>query len=331
MADDYYQILGVEKNASQADIQKAYRTLARKYHPDLHPDDKTAKTQFQKVQAAFDVLNDTSKRELYDRYGSAFESAAAAGASGAGAGPRGGQTWYTQGSPGGFEELDFGQMFGERFGQSEGGGTPFADLFGGFQRAAQTGGKGRKGRAAEQPGPDLQSEIEVPFQTAIQGGKIDFGVQRGPGKTDRMEVKIPPGIQDGAKIRLRGQGGPGVGKAPAGDLLLTVHVAAHPFFQRRGNDLIVRVPITMAEAIDGAKVDVPTPSGAISLRIPPRTSSGAKLRVRGHGVKAKDGAAGDLYAEVQIVLPPVIDDATAEAIRKLDQDHPTNPRRDLHW
>src|ERR1700690_3380058 len=102
MADDYYQILGVEKNASQADIQKAYRTLARKYHPDLHPDDKTAKTQFQKVQAAFDVLNDTSKRELYDRYGSAFESAAAAGASGAGAGPRGGQTWYTQGSPGGF-------------------------------------------------------------------------------------------------------------------------------------------------------------------------------------------------------------------------------------
>jgi DnaJ-class molecular chaperone len=330
MADDYYQTLGVEKNAAQADIQKAYRDLARKYHPDLHPDDKTAKAKFQKVQAAFDVLNDTSKRELYDRYGSAFESAAAAGASGPSAGPRGGQAWYPQGSPGGFEELDFGQMFGDRFGQAEGGGSPFADLFGGFQRAA-AGGKGRKGRAAEQPGPDLQSEIEVPFQTAIQGGKIDFGVQRGPGKTDRMEVKIPPGIQDGAKIRLRGQGGPGVGKAPAGDLLLTVHVAAHPSFQRRGNDLIVRVPITMAEAIDGAKVDVPTPSGAISLRIPPRTSSGAKLRVRGHGIKTKEGVAGDLYAEVQIVLPPEIDDATAEAIRKLDKDHPTNPRRDLHW
>ncbi|HEY2826804.1 MAG TPA: DnaJ domain-containing protein, partial [Pirellulales bacterium] len=144
MADDYYQVLGVDKNASQADIQKAYRSLARKFHPDLHPDDKTAKEKFQKVQAAFDVLNDTSKRELYDRYGSAFESAAAGGA-GAGAAPRGGQSWYTQGTPGGYEEIDFGQLFGERFGEgggAGGGGSPFADLFGGFQRAAQAGGKG---------------------------------------------------------------------------------------------------------------------------------------------------------------------------------------------
>lgn len=334
MADDYYQVLGVEKNASQADIQKAYRTLARKYHPDLHPDDKTAKEKFQKVQAAFDVLNDTSKRELYDRYGSAFESAAA-GAGGAGkAGPRAGGQWYTQGTPGGFEEIDLGQLFGERFGQQGeggGGGSPFADIFGGFQRAAQAGGKGRRGRAAEQPGPDVQSEIEIPFQTSIQGGKVEMGVQRGPGKVDRMNVKIPPGIQDGAKIRLRGQGGPGVGKAPAGDLLLTVHVAPHPYYQRRGNDLIVRVPITLAEAVAGAKVDVPTPGGVISLRIPPRTSSGSKLRVRGQGIKLKDDTVGDLYAEVQIMLPPAIDDATAKAIRKLDVEHPTNPRRDLRW
>jgi curved DNA-binding protein len=333
MADDYYQILGVDKNASQADIQKAYRTLARKFHPDLHPDDKTAKEKFQKVQAAFDVLNDTSKRELYDRYGSAFESAAAGGGPGVGPGPRGGQSWYTQGGPGGFEEIDFGQMFGDRFGQEGGGGgggSPFADLFGGFQRAAA--GKGKRGRgAAEQRGPDLQSEIEVPFQTAIQGEKVEFGVQRGPGKTDRMEVKIPAGITDGAKIRLRGQGGPGAGKGLAGDLLLTVHVATHPYFQRRGNDLIVRVPVTLAEAITGAKVDVPSPSGAISLRIPPRTSSGSKLRIRGHGLKPKEGTPGDLYAEVQIVLPPEIDEATIEAIRKLDSEHPTNPRRDLHW
>jgi curved DNA-binding protein len=329
MADDYYQILGVEKNASQADIQKAYRTLARKYHPDLHPDDKTAKEKFQKVQAAFDVLNEASKRELYDRYGSAFESAAAAGAGG-GAGPRGGQ-WHTQGTPGGFEEIDFGQLFGERYGESGGGGSPFAGLFGGFQRAAQAGGKGRRGRAADQPGTDVQSEIEIPFPTAIQGGKVEVGVQRAPGKVDRIEVKIPAGILDGGKIRLRGQGGPGAGKAAAGDLLLTVHVAVHPYFQRRGNDLIVRVPITLAEAVTGAKVDVPTPSGAISLRIPPRTSSGSKLRIRGHGLKLKDGGAGDLYAEVQIVLPAVIDEATAEAIRKLDAEHPTNPRSELRW
>jgi curved DNA-binding protein len=331
MADDYYQILGVERNATQADIQKAYRTLARKYHPDLHPDDKKAKENFQKVQGAFDVLNDPSKRELYDRYGSAFESAAAAGAAGGGAGPRGAQ-WHTQAGPGGYEEIDFGQLFGERFGQEGGGGTsPFADLFGGFQRAAQSGGRGKRGRTADQPGPDIQSEIEVPFQTAVQGGKVDVSIQRAPGKIDRIEVKIPAGINDGGKIRLRGQGGPGSGKAPAGDLLLTVHVAAHPFFTRRGNDLIVRVPITLSEAVGGAKVDVPTPTGEISLRIPPRTSSGAKLRVRGHGLKSKDGTPGDLYAEVQIVLPSNIDEATAEAIRKLDAENPSNPRRELKW
>ena len=112
---------------------------------------------------------------------------------------------------------------------------------------------------------------------------------------------------------------------------MTIHVAPHPFFQRRGNDLIVRVPITLSEAVTGAKVDVPSPSGTISLRIPPRTNSGAKLRVRGHGIKPKNGSAGDLYAEVQIVLPPVIDDASVEAIRKLDEQHPTNPRSDLRW
>jgi curved DNA-binding protein len=325
MADDYYQVLGVDKNATPADIQKAYRNLARKYHPDLHPDDKSAKQKFQKVQAAFDVLNDSKKRELYDRYGSAFESAAAGAGGG---GPRPGQTWSTQGGPG-FDEIDISQLFGQGYEQS-GGGSPFADLFGSFRRGGSAG-KGRKSRAAGQPGDDVQSEIEIPFQMSIEGGKVEVGVQRPDGKTDRIDVKIPVGIKDGAKIRLRGQGGPGTGGAAAGDILLTVHVASHPFFQRRDNDLIVRVPITLAEAVSGAKVDVPTPSGTISLRVPPRTSSGTKLRVRGHGVKPKSGAPGDLYADVQIILPAMIDDATAEAIQKLDQSQPTQPRRDLRW
>jgi DnaJ-class molecular chaperone len=327
VADDYYETLGVAKNASQADIQKAYRGLARKFHPDLNPNDKTAKEKFQKVQAAFDVLNDANKRELYDRYGSAFEQA------GAGPPPQGRQGRRTQQAPGGFEQADlgdFGDLFGQGFGGEASGGSPFADLLGGFRRA-QAGGKGRRGKPLEQPGADVASEIEIPFQTAIQGGKVDVGVQRSPDKTEHIEVKIPAGIQDGAKIRLRGQGGAGEGKAPAGDLLLTIHVAAHPSFQRRGNDLIVRVPLTLAEAVAGAKVDVPSPHGTISLRIPPRTSSGARLRVRGQGVKLKDGTSGDLYAEVQIVLPPVIDDATAEVIRKLDEAHPSNPRQELRW
>jgi DnaJ-class molecular chaperone len=324
MADDYYKTLGVERNASQADIQKAYRALARKYHPDMNPDDKTAKTKFQQVQAAYDVLNDAGKREMYDRYGSAFESV---GAGGPGGGPRGGGA-YSQAEPG-FEEIDLSQLFGERFGEGSSGG--FADLFGGFRKGAQGAGRKRRGSASGQRGDDVQSEIEIPFQTAIQGGMVGMGVQRPDGKIDQIEVKIPAGVNDGGKIRLRGQGSPGTGKASAGDLLLTVHVAVHPFFQRRGNDLTVRVPVTLSEAVMGAKVDVPTPSGTITLRVPPRTNSGTKLRVRGHGVKPKTGTPGDLYAEVQIMLPPEIEDAAAEAIAKLDEQHPSNPRRDLRW
>jgi curved DNA-binding protein len=325
MAEDYYKTLGVERNASQADIQKAYRALARKHHPDMNPDDKSAKAKFQQIQSAYDVLNDPSKRELYDRYGSAFESVGAG--AGAGGPPHGGQGWYTQGAPG-YEEVDLNQFFGERFGEAGGGGG-FAELFGNF-RKAQSSGRKRKGTAAEK-GADVQSEIEIPFQTSILGGKVDVGVQRPEGKVDHIEVKIPAGVNDGGKIRLRGQGGPGVGKGPAGDILLTVHVAAHPYFQRRGNDLIVRVPVTLSEAVGGAKVDVPTPSGTISLRVPANSSSGTKLRIRGHGVKPKSGTAGDLYADVQVMLPKEIDEATAEAIRKLDEQHPTNPRRDLRW
>ncbi len=327
MAEDYYKTLEIERNASQDEIQKAYRALARKYHPDMNPDDKTAKTKFQQVQAAYDVLNDPGKREMYDRYGSAFESVGAGG----GAAPRGGQGWYTQGAPG-YEEIDLSQFFGERFGEGEAGSSGgFADLFGGFRKSAQSGGKKRRGSAAAERGADVQSEIEIPFQTSIQGGKVEVGVQRSDGKVDHIEVKIPAGVNDNAKIRLRGQGSPGSGKAPAGDLLLTIRVAPHPFFQRRGNDLIVRVPVTLNEAVAGAKVDVPTPSGTISLRVPPRTSSGAKLRIRGHGVKPKTGTPGDLYAEVQITLPAEIDEATAAAISKLDEQHPSNPRRDLRW
>jgi DnaJ-class molecular chaperone len=315
--------LGVGRSATQAEIQKAYRNLARKHHPDLNPNDKTAKEKFQKVQGAFDVLNDPKKREMYDRYGSAFEHAGAAGPQ-----PHGGQAWYGQAAPG-FEEIDLSQLFGERFGDQGGGGGGFADLFGGFRRA-QAGTRGRRGRAAQAPGEDVSSEVEIPFQTAIQGGKVELGVQRPDGKVDRIEVKIPAGIADRGKIRLRGQGNPGPGGGAAGDLLITVRVAPHPFFSRRGNDLYVRLPVTLSEAVTGAKVDVPTPEGTISLRVPPRTSGGSKLRARGRGVKTKNGT-GDLYAEVQIMLPPVIDDGAVETIRKLDEEHPSDPRKDLRW
>ncbi len=333
MADDYYQILGVGRDASAADIQKAYRKLARKYHPDLNPDDKTAKGKFQEVQRAFDVLNDPSKRELYDRYGSSFESMGAGGprgGGGGGAGPGAGGRAAWNYAPGG-EEVDFSQLFGERYG----GGDPtsmFGDMFTQFRRA---GGRGR--RAASQApsrGADVSAELEIPFGTAVLGGETQISLQRPDGHTETLKVKIPAGIDEGKKIRLRGQGEPGADGTP-GDLLITIHVAPHPWFTRRGNNLEVRVPVTLAEAALGAKVDVPTPRGTIALRIPPGTSSGKKLRVKGHGVVPRNGEAGDLYALVEIMLPTPLDEPTLELIKQIDQHAQAageqQPRRDLRW
>ncbi len=326
MAEDYYKTLGVARDASPADIQKAYRKLARKHHPDLNPDDKTAKTKFQEVQRAFDVLNDPSKRELYDRYGSSFESM------GAGGGPHGGGGRTTWGAgPSGGEEVDFSQLFGERFGSDPSGG--FGDIFNQFRRA---GGRQKREAGPQSPrrGSDLATELEIPFTTAVLGGQAQISVQRQDGHMETLNVKIPPGIDEGKRIRLRGQGEAVAGGTP-GDILLTIHVAPHPWFTRHGKDLEVRLPVTLAEAALGSKVDVPTPRGTITLRIPPGTSSGKRLRIKGHGVAGRNGEAGDLFAEAQIVLPAKLDDEAVELVKKLDEHvqavQPQDPRHDLRW
>jgi len=329
MAEDYYKTLGISRDASPADIQKAYRKLARKHHPDLNPDDKTAKSKFQELQRAFDVLNDPSKRELYDRYGSSFESM------GAGGGPQGGGRAAWGGGPAGGEDIDFSQLFGERFGgdPSGGGGGGFGDIFNQFRRA---GGRQRReaGPQAARRGSDLAAELEIPFTTAVLGGEAQISVQRQDGHTETLTVKIPPGIDEGKKIRLRGQG-EAVAGGTSGDILLTIHVAPHPWFTRHGKDLEVRLPVTLAEAALGAKVDVPTPRGTITLRIPPGTSSGKRLRIKGHGVASRSGEPGDLFAEAQIVLPPKLDDEAIALIKQLDEHiqaaQPQDPRRDLKW
>lgn len=318
MAEDYYQVLGVKRNATAAEIQKAYRKLARKYHPDMNPDDKSAKEKFQKIQQAYDVLNDQEKRQLYDRYGSAFE----------GAGPGGGGPWRTaRGGPAGFEDFDFSQLFGGAEGMSGG--------MGGFEEIVRqfTGRGGRRGRgqAPRTRGADLEHTIEVPFQTSITGGEARLKVRHPDGQVEDLTVKIPAGLDEGQKIRLRGQGQPSPTGGPAGDLLITVHVARHPFFRRRGHDLELTVPVTLAEAALGAKIDVPTPQGTISLKIPPGSSSGKRLRLKGQGPPLPDGGHGDLYAELQIVLPATLDAASQDLIREFDRRHPQQPRADLRW
>lgn len=325
MTEDYYKVLGVRRDASQAEIKKAYRELARKYHPDMNPDDKTAKKKFQQVQKAFDVLGDQEKREMYDRYGSSFETMGGGGGHagpGWGGGPGAG--------PGGFgaEGFDFSQFFGERFGEEPAGG--FADVFSHIRRAA--GGRaGKTSPAARRRGADLHHELQIPLQTSITGGEVQLALLRASGKTETIAVKIPAGIEDGKKIRVRGQGEPGPRGGVPGDILITIRVAPHPCYQRRGHHLHVKVPVTLAEAALGAKVDVPTPRGTVSLSVPAGSSSGTRLRLKGHGAAPNSGPPGDLLAEIQIVLPKEIGEDDRRMIGEFGRRHPQDPRADLRW
>jgi len=324
MSDDYYATLGVSRAASQDEIQKAYRKLAKKHHPDMNPDDKAAQKKFKEVQQAYDVLSDEKKRKMYDQFGPGFEQM----------GQGGGPQWSSQVPPG-FGGFDFGGGGGgeanlppelqDLLRQFTGGG-------GGFQFGGGPTARRRSRRTPGQPGADIQHEVEVPFRTAAMGGEVSLRLVRPGRKTETITVKIPAGIEDGKTIRLRGQGEPSPNDGPAGDLLITVRVAPHSHFRRDGLDLIARVPVTLAEAALGAKVDVPAPHGTISLKVPPGTSSGTRLRAKGQGIKASDGRAGDLYAEILIVIPKQFDDESADLVRRLDERlKQRNPRADLEW
>jgi curved DNA-binding protein len=333
MATDHYATLGVTKSASQEEIQKAYRKLARKYHPDMNPNDATAKKKFQEVQSAFEVLSDADKRKKYDQFGDSFESMG-------GGGPGGGPRWRYSGSGGGpqsyqFDMNDLGDLFGAGGGgfETESGGGGFADIFKQFSKAR---GSGRRAAPAAK-GNDLKHDLTIPFATAVLGGEAARSVQRQDGDVESIRVKIPAGIDGGKKIRLRGQGVPGSGDAPAGDILLTIHVSPHPYFRRVGNRLDVQVPITLAEAALGAKVDVPTPHGeggkpgVITLTVPPNTSSGKRLRIKGHGVRAANQPPGDLFAEIQVELPGQMTEEERQQLAEISNRHPQHPRSELRW
>jgi DnaJ-class molecular chaperone len=251
---------------------------------------------------------------MYDRYGSSFEGFAPGGGSGWAGGPfpGGGQ------AHGGGQEIDLESLFGS-------GG--FAEIFGG----GGGGGGGRRTRSRRRPaaaaGEDIAASISVPFRLAIEGGPTDVRVER-DGRSETISVKIPQGLPDGSRMRLRGQGTPGRGGGPAGDLLLQVHVEPHALFRRDRDTLECKLPVTLVEAVQGAKVDVPTPWGTIALKIPPMTSSGRKLRAQGMGVRNANGVSGDLIAEVLIMLPPDIDSSLTAAIAATTQP---DPRAGLRW
>jgi DnaJ-class molecular chaperone len=319
---DYYEVLGVSRDATPEAIKKAYRALARKYHPDVNPGDKTAEGHFKEVQQAYDILSDQEKRARYDRFGhAAFEGMAAAG-------PRtSASEWSAHFGDQGYETIDLSDLFGNLGGgagghNEPGGGGLFEDLLGRMRS-----GRGPRVRTA---GRGLEASLTIPFLTAVQGGETTIQLDRGGGKSESLVVKIPPGTETGAKLRLKGKGEPGPKGSPSGDLTITVDVEPHSYFTREGRNLVVEVPITVAEAVLGSKVEAPTLSGMKSLTIPPGSSSGRKLRLREQGIPASGGKpAGDLYVVLKVVVPKTVDPASRRSIQEFAERNPYNPRAGL--
>jgi DnaJ-class molecular chaperone len=299
MPTDYYDTLGVKKGASEDEIKKAYRKLARQYHPDRNPGDKQAEGKFKEVQQAYDVLSDKKKRAQYDQFGTAEPGA---GFSGFGGGPgQGGTTFRWQTGDG--ADFDPSDILSQVFGGGMGGG---------FGRRGRGSGRARQAPAAEA----YETEVSIPFTTAALGGSIDLRID---GR--ELTVKIPPGMEDGKKLRLQGQA-PG-----GGDLEVLIHVQPHPYFRREGKNIILEVPLSLPEAVLGTKVDVPTLDGThLSVKIPPGTSSGTRLRLRNRGING-----GDQYIETKVVVPGPHDNRSKELIEEFGRLNTQNPRAGLGW
>lgn len=327
---DPYKILGVAKDASAADVKKAYRKLAKQFHPDQNPNDPKAQEKFSEVNAAYEIVGDDKKRAQFDRGEIDAEGKPRhPGFEGFGPGAQGGG--FRRG-PGGAGGPGGGQHFEFNFG----GGGPgagfdaadiFADLFGG--RAGPRPGAGPGfggGRAPREPGADVALEAAIPLETALHGGKTRVLMPNGR----TLEVNIPAGVEEGKQIRLRGQGQPSSTGGPAGDALVTVRFAKHGQFRIEGRDLRLDLPITLYEAVLGGKVEAPTLSGKVELTLPPHSNSGKVLRLRGKGLPASgDKLAGDLLISLKIVLPEGGNAELETLAKHLRDKAPYQPRHEL--
>jgi len=310
---DPYEVLGVSKSASEAEVKKAFRNLAKKHHPDTHSGDKSAKQRFQEISGAYDILGDKEKRAKFDR-----------GEIDASGNPRGfdPRSQGFEGAGAGGAPRDFHFSWSSDEADQAQGFRPediFSDLFGG-------GGGAGGGRRRSQPrrGQDIEYSLTVGFAEAASGAtkRITLPDSR------ELDVKIPVGLRDGQQIRLKGQGAPGHGNGPAGDILLTVSVAAHPYLTREGNDLKMDLPITLKEAVLGGKVTVPTLTGPVALTVPANANTGTVLRLKGKGVHAHGGEqAGNLYVRLVVTLPEKADPALKQFAESWAADY--DPRAKL--
>ncbi len=302
---DYYEILGVAKNASEDDIKKAYRKLARKYHPDVSKE-ADAKERFQDVSEAYEALKDKEKRAAYDSLGS----------------HRPGQEFRPP--------PDWSERFGERFGQGgaeDFGGIDLSDLFAsmgaGFGRGRGSQRAYRQG-AMPIPGEDYEVTVRLSLEEALHGTEREFRIGE-----RSVRARIPRGASDGERLRLRGKGGPGFNGGPAGDLYLAISLVPHPLYKVNGRDLDLEVPVAPWEAALGAQIEVPTPEGQVKMKLPPGSKSGQKLRLAGKGLPKPGGGAGDLYAVIMMVVPSTLSEREKQLYDQLKEASRFDPRSHL--
>ncbi|WP_461468336.1 DnaJ C-terminal domain-containing protein [Pararhodobacter sp.] len=312
MTEDPYKILGVPKSATQAEIKKAYRKLAKDLHPDLNPDDKAKQERFKAVSAAYDLLGNEEKRRRFD-----------AGEIDASGQERPERQYYHH-----YAGQDAGRRYdpGSGYGGDFGGEDDLNDIFSQFfaRRAGGARGSGFGG-GFQARGQDLRYHLEVDFLDAARGTKRRVTMPDG----NSIEISIPPGLKDGQTLRLRGKGAPGHGGGPAGDALVTVAVRPHPVFTRSGDDIEMELPITFDEAVLGARVEVPTISGPVSVKVPRGASSGQRLRLAGKGITGARGKSGDQIVRLKIVLPKKIDPQAEELARRWREQAAFDPRAEL--
>ncbi len=318
MAEDLYAVLGVPKDAESAVLKKAYRKLAGQLHPDKNPGNKASEARFKRVNHAYEVLGDAKKRKLYDEFGEeglreGFDAERV----------RTYRSWAGRQPPpgaspgrGGFggQTIDPDDLFGG------GGGGGFGDLFGDLV------GRTRRQRGPTK-GPDLESEITIDFTSAVRGATLELQPQ---GAGTPVTVRIPPGAAEGSRVRIAGQGAPSSGTGPRGDLVLTVHVTPHPYFRREGDDLHLDLPITIAEAYRGARVQVATPDAPVNMKVPEGAQSGQVVRLRGKGVARKGRTPGDLYVHFMVQMPAKGSPELDEIIDHIAKFQEGDPRRDIH-
>lgn len=302
---DLYQCLDLTRAASQSEIKKSFRKLTAKYHPDKNPGDKACEERFKEVSQAYDVLSDPDRRKDYDEFGElsltqGFDRERA-------------RAYGGRGRPGGFSGAGFPGGGFQDFGDAR--NASFDDLisrlFGGAGGSAAPGGGFQR---APRRGADIRGEVQISFRDSLHGTQVPVQISRDNGPPKSVDVRIPAGVADGAKLRLRGQGGAG---QPAGDVVLTVRVKPSRLLQRDGFHLRMRLPITALEAYRGGPVDVPTPWGSLSLRIPAGSQSGQTLRLRDKGVQVQGKAKGDLYLTLEVQLPPAGDEELLAALERL--------------